>query len=85
MALCGHKTPGSFPSEIQGKNPENFWVPFNSQENIFHFIYFLFFKNSIYLFFGDTHIMQTFPGQGLNLCHSSDLSHSSNNARFLTH
>ena len=28
--------------------------------------------------------MQKFPGQGLNLCHSSDLNHSSDNAKSLT-
>ena len=29
--------------------------------------------------------MQKFPGQGLNLCHSSNLSHSSDNAGFFIH
>ena len=50
---------------------------------LFNFIIF----NSlfIYLFIGQARGMLKFPGQGLNLCHSSDLSHSSENARSLTH
>ena len=36
-------------------------------------------------FFGYTQGMQKFLGQGSNLCHSSDLSHSSDNAGSLTH
>ena len=32
-----------------------------------------------------TQDMQNFLGQGLNLCYSSDLSHSSDNAGSLTH
>ena len=36
-------------------------------------------------FFGHIHGMQKFPGQGSNLCYSSDPSHSSDNARSLTH
>ena len=38
----------------------------------------------IELFFGCTHSMQKFPGQGSDSCHSSNLSHGSNNARSLT-
>ena len=36
------------------------------------------------LFFGCTRGMQKFLGQGLNLRHSNNLSHSSDNARFST-
>ena len=39
----------------------------------------------LYLFFGPTHGMQKSPGQGLTLSHSSDLSHSNNDTRSLTH
>ena len=35
--------------------------------------------------FGHTCGMQEFLGQGLNSCHSSDLSHSNDNIRSLTH
>ena len=34
--------------------------------------------------FGHTSSMQKFPGQGSNPDHSSDLNHSSENARFFT-
>ena len=37
-----------------------------------------------YFLFGHTHIMHKFLGQVWNLCHSSDMSHCSGNARFLT-
>ena len=36
-------------------------------------------------FFGCTHGTQKFTGQGLNLCHGGDLSHSSDNTGSLTH
>ena len=39
----------------------------------------------LYLFFGCTHSMQKFRGQESNPAHSSDLSHSSDSARSLTH
>ena len=38
-----------------------------------------------FLFFGCTHSMWKFQGQGLNMSHSSDPSHSSDNTRPLTH
>ena len=40
-----------------------------------------------FFFFGHTCSMMKFPGQcqGLNLCHSSDPSHSGDSARSLTH
>ena len=37
-----------------------------------------------WLFFGYAGGIWKFLGQGLNLCQSSDLNHSSDNARFLT-
>ena len=37
-----------------------------------------------FFFFGSTHDMRKFPGQGLNLCHHSALSHSSDNTKFVT-
>ena len=37
------------------------------------------------LFFGCTHGMQNFPGQGLNPSHSSDPGHCSDNTGSLTH
>ena len=40
-------------------------------------------KEAIF-FFSRVHGMRKFPGQGLNLCHSSNPSHSSDNARPLT-
>ena len=39
----------------------------------------------MHLFFGCANNMQKFPGQGMNLSHSSDLSHHNDNARSLTH
>jgi len=36
-------------------------------------------------FLGHVCGMWKFPGQGLNLCHSSDLSYSSDNTGSLTH
>ena len=36
-------------------------------------------------FFGHTHNMQKFPGQGSNLSHSSNPSHCSDNNGYLTH
>ena len=39
--------------------------------------------NIYFFFFGCTCSMQKFPGQGSNLCHSSDSSHCSDNARSL--
>ena len=45
------------------------------------FFFFLFFFN---IFFGHARDMQKFPGQGLNLSHISDLSHSSDNTKSLT-
>ena len=36
------------------------------------------------IFFGCTHSMQKFPGQGVNPCYSSNPSHSSDNSRSLT-
>ena len=37
-----------------------------------------------FFFFGPAHGTWKFLGQGLNLCHRSDLSHSSDNTGFLT-
>ena len=42
-------------------------------------------KNMIFLPPPLTQGVWTFPGQGLNPCHSSDPSHCSDNARSLTH
>ena len=45
--------------------------------------------NKLYMnflfFFGHAYGMHKFTGQGLNLCHSSNQSHSRDNARSLTH
>ena len=43
----------------------------------------LFLISSVFFFFGHTHSVWKFPGQVLNLHHSSDSSHSNN--RSLTH
>ena len=43
----------------------------------YYYLYFI-------LFFGHAHSMWKFPDQGLDLCHSSDLSCCSDNARSLT-
>lgn len=51
---------------------------------LFFLFFFCFFLGGG-LFFGHTQSMGKFPDQGSNLHHSSDLSHSSDNARFLTH
>ena len=40
---------------------------------------------TIFFFFGHAHSMWKFLGQGLNQCHSSNLSHSSKNTGSLTH
>ena len=48
------------------------------------FCSFLTFIKCIYLFFGHTHGMQKFLGQGSNLGHSCNQCHSSDNARSLT-
>ena len=37
------------------------------------------------VYFGCTHSIQKFPGEGTNLCHNSDTNHSSDNAKSLTH
>ena len=42
------------------------------------------FSGMLHSFFGGTQLMWKFPSQGLILHHSSDLSHSSDNARSLT-
>ena len=48
--------------------------------HIYTFYLKIFFK-----FFGHTHSMWKFSGQGWNPCHSSDPSHCSDNTRSLTH
>ena len=43
-------------------------------------------QSSIFFnFFGGERGLWKVPGQGLKLCHSSDLSHGGDNARSLTH
>ena len=54
-----------------------------SQDFILNFIYLFKLKN--YFYFGCTHRMWMFWCPGSNLCHSSKLNHSSDNARSLTH
>ena len=46
------------------------------------FLFYIFFFS---FFFGYGHGMWRCPGQGLNQCHRSNLSHYSDNARSLTH
>ena len=52
---------------------------------IFYIILFFVCVVVIVAVLGCTHSLWKFPGQGLNTCHSSDLSHSSDNTRSLTH
>ena len=47
-------------------------------------LFLFFFSFFFLLFFGHTHSLRKFPGQGLKLYHSSNLSHCSDNARPLT-
>ena len=69
------------------------------KKSIFYIHEFFFLENSIqrktciflfiylFIYFGYIHGMWKFlgQGQGLNPCHSGDLSHHSDNARYLTH
>ena len=50
---------------------------------LFPLLYFL--TTQFLSFFGHIHVMWIFLGQGLNLCHSSDPSHSSDNTGSLTY
>ena len=59
--------------------------PFYVLEIIFQEQKFKFWKFFSFLFFGCTHNIWKFLGQGLNLSHSWDLCHDYGNARSLTH
>ena len=55
------------------------WLIFLQPDDVIDYIHLF-----VYVF-GHTHGIQTFLVQGSNLCHSRDLSHSSDNAGSLTH
>ena len=53
--------------------------------NCLYFVFYLVFLFLSFFFFGHAHGIRKFLGQESNPCHSNDLSHSSDNASFLTH
>ena len=52
---------------------------------LFLFLVFFVVVVVVVVIFGHAHSMQKLPSQGSNPCHSSDLSHSSDHTRSLTH
>ena len=70
------------------RNMRTFWralwqAVWNQRHNC-AFPFFLYLFHSFFFFFGHTHSMWKFPGQGWNLYHSSNWSHSRDNAGSLT-
>ena len=60
-------------------------MPLGELPKFFESWFFIILFYFIFIIFGRAHSMQKFPGQGLNLHCSSNQSHSSDNARSLTH